>query len=64
MARLNVTIVETYVKQIAVEAPDAETAEVIVRGRWDQGQLDLAGERGTFDGVEVYCHEPAGVCHE
>ncbi len=51
MAKFMVTVTETYCKAIPIEASDAETAEALIRGLWDQGELDLAAKRDTFDGV-------------
>ena len=53
MANFTVTVTEVYCKALEIEACDAETAEALVRGQWDQGELDLTKERGTFDHVEV-----------
>jgi hypothetical protein len=55
MPRFQVSVTEVYVKMVAVEAPDSETAETLVRGRWDQGQIDPTDN--GFDHVEVYCED-------
>ncbi len=53
MAKFTVMVTETYYKavEVEIEASDAETAEALVRGRWDQGGLDLGRRPERFDGV-------------
>jgi hypothetical protein len=52
MAKFTVTVTEFYCKALTIEACDAETAEALVRGQWDQGEHDLGRQDGTFDHVE------------
>lgn len=61
MAKFTVTITEIYCKAIALDAPDAETAEALIQDQWDQGEHDLANERHTFDHVEVAAEVSEGV---
>jgi hypothetical protein len=53
MAKFTVIVTEIYCKAVEIEAPDAETAEAVIQGQWDQGEIGLANERDTFDHVEV-----------
>ncbi len=53
MAKFTVTVTEIYCKTFEIETTNAETAEAIVRGQWDQAKIDLVNGRGTFDHVEV-----------
>jgi hypothetical protein len=55
MAKFTVTVTEIYCKKFAIDACDAETAEAILRGRWDQGEIDPTD--GGFDHVEIDCED-------
>jgi hypothetical protein len=57
MNKYVVMVTEVYYKAIAIEACDAETAEALVQGQWDQGAHDLANEKDCFDHVEVAAEE-------
>ncbi len=59
MAKFKVSVTETYVQCVVVEAPDAHEAEQIVRGLYDQGLVQPSGTQDTYDGYEVWCEGEA-----
>jgi hypothetical protein len=64
MAKFTVMVTECYCKALTIEACDAETAEALVRGQWDQGEHDVSRQDGTFDHVEFEAEEQGhpGTC--
>jgi len=60
MLKVKVRVTETYSQVVEVEAPDVETAEQTVQGMWDQGKIQPAQTRDTFQGVEVAWEESQG----
>jgi hypothetical protein len=59
MAKYTVTVTEIYCKAFEIESTDAETAEALLRGQWDQGKIEATD--GGFDHVEIAAEQAEGV---
>jgi hypothetical protein len=61
MAKFTVTVTEIYCKAFEIETADAETAEALIQGQWDQGEIEPTD--GGFDHVEIAAEQAEGVPH-